>query len=65
MDYLQAEGFKLCEVHHCISFAEGVIIVIYIDDCLIVSKDKIQLEELLQNLKKKTIILTDEGDITS
>lgn len=55
-------GFKQSQVDPCVFFKKGIMILVYVDDCLIFSKDQKLTEETYQCLKKD-FDLNDEGSI--
>ena len=57
---LEQQGFKSSKTDPCLFLRDDTIIVTYVDDCLIFSKDKKNIDSLLDNLRK-TFTLTDEG----
>ena len=62
MLYLQAEPIvtEPSRVYPCVWYKEGIILVIYVDDCLIFSKNKESNDELI-NQPRENFTLTDEG----
>ena len=57
---LEEQGFKSSKTDPCLFLRNDAIIVTYVDDCLIFSKDKNKIDQLLDNLRK-IFKLTDEG----
>ena len=57
---LNKEGFKTSKIDPCLFLRHDVIIVTYVDDCLIFSKNQKIIEDLIKSLKQ-TSKLTDEG----
>ena len=52
------------KVDPCVFIVEDVIVLVYIDDCLIFSQDKDKINQLIDKLKnKEKLDLTDEGDV--
>ena len=52
------------KVDPCVFIGEDVIVLVYVDDCLIFSRDKDTINQLIDKLKnKEKLILTDEGDV--
>ena len=49
-------------VDPCIWYKDGMILVIYVDDCFIYSKEKKDTDELIDQLREN-FTLTDEGDV--
>ena len=62
--YLRADpiGMEPSRVDPCIWYKEDLILVIYVDDCLIYSKEKEATDELISQLREN-FTLTDEGDV--
>ena len=63
-NHLQIMGFQSSKVDRCVLFRENIIIMTYIDDFLIFSKDKLKAMTLIEDLKND-FYLTDEGDASS
>ena len=61
---LESEGFKKSEIDQCVFLRGDCIILVYVDDMIALSRNKKVLEQLVDNLKRKDYILTDEGPIT-
>ena len=57
---LNKEGFKSSKIDPCLFLRHDAIIVTYVDDCLIFSKNQKIIENLITSLKQ-TFKLTDEG----
>ena len=59
--HLQAHpiGMGLSRVDPCVCYKEDIILIMYVDDCLIFSKSKKLTDELIDQLKEK-FTLTDE-----
>ena len=53
-------GFVQCKTDQCVFFKDDVIILIYVDDCCIISEDEKKITETLNQLRKRYTI-TDEG----
>ena len=52
------------KVDPCVFIGEDVIFFVYVDDCLVFSRDKDKINHLIEKLKKKEKLdLTDEGDV--
>ena len=52
------------KVDPCVFIVEDVIILVYVDDCLILSRDKEKINQLIDKLKnKENLDLTDKGDV--
>ena len=51
------------KVDSCVSIGEDIIVLVYVDDCLIFSRDKDKINQLIEKLKnREKLDLTDEGD---
>ena len=61
---LEDEGFKQNKVDPCLFVRNNFIVICYVDDCCILSKDKETIDELLKNLSN-TFNLTHEGGVKS
>ena len=53
-------GFHSTETDQCVFIKDDVIILIYVDDCIIMSADKDKIAQTMESLKKRYAI-TDEG----
>ena len=64
--HLQADpiGMEPSRVDPCIWYKEGIVLVIYVDDCLIFSKEKPMADNLIKQLEID-FTLTDEGDVST
>ena len=64
--YLQAEsiGIEPSIVDPCVLYKEGIILVMYVDNCLIFSKNKESTDELINRLREN-FTLTDERDVNT
>ena len=52
------------KVDPCVFIGEDVIVLVYVDNCLIFSRDKDKINQLIEKLKnKEKLDLTDEGDV--
>ena len=60
---LEAEGYVRSEVDQCVFLREDLVILVYVDDMIALSKDEQILNKLVANLKSKNFILTDEGSL--
>ena len=60
-DNLCKQGFKQSHIDQCLFLKNDMIIVTYVDDCLIFSDSKVKIDNLLKELKK-IFNLTDEGE---
>jgi hypothetical protein len=57
---LEKIGFSQSDVDQCIFYRGNIIVICYVDDCLIFTKQESEATALISELKK-TFILTDEG----
>ena len=62
---LEDRDFKPSEVDPCLYLRKDMIILTYVDDCIIVGKSTKAIDNLVESLKNgpENFILTDEGDI--
>ena len=58
---LEQQSFKSSKTDPCLFLRNDTIIVTYVDDCLIFSKDKKNIDPLLDNLRKTFKLTDDEG----
>ena len=58
------EGFKQNKVDPCLFVRNNCIVIFYVDDCCIFSKDKEKIDALLINISK-AFKLTDDGGVKS
>ena len=61
---LTTMGFKQGLVDPCLFFRNGIVLVIYVDDCLIFTPEKHRADAFIKELEKRFTI-EDEGDITN
>ena len=61
---LESEGFVRSEIDQCVFIREDCIILVYVDDMIAIAKKKEVLDKLVDNLKRKNYILTDEGSLS-
>ena len=57
---LRKQGFKQSSIDPCLFLKNDMIIVTYVDDCLIFSDSKVKIDNLLKELKE-VFNLTDKG----
>ena len=55
-------GFKQCQTDQCVFYNDNVIILIYVDDCCIISKNEKNIQDTMNALKERYTI-TDEGEM--
>jgi hypothetical protein len=60
-------GFHLSAINPCLYFKKGMIIIIYVDDCIIVSDSMKDINTYVKFMKDcpEGYVLTDEGDINN
>jgi hypothetical protein len=60
-------GFHPSAIDPCLYFKKGMIIITYIDDCIIVSNSMKDINTFVKSIKDgpKGYVLTDEGDINN
>jgi len=56
-------GFKPCLTDPCVFTQKDLVVLVFVDDCLVFSKDKKKVDLFIDQLRDKRFILTDEGDI--
>ena len=61
---LESEGFVKLEVDQCVFMRGDCVILVYVDDMIALSKNAKVIDCLVENLKNKNYILTDEGPLT-
>ena len=49
---LEDRGFKTSQVDPCLFISKTVIVVAYVDDCLIFSKNKSDIDKLIRSFKE-------------
>ena len=54
-------GFKPTDSDPCILLKGSYLIVLYVDDCIIMSKSKAEADKIFNDLKNKGYKMTDEG----
>ena len=61
---LEKRDFIQSKIDPCVWFRKEMVLVTYVDDCLIFCKEKEQADELIKSLQKD-YSLTDEGDVST
>ena len=58
-------GFKPSQIDPCLYFKKGMIVLTYVDDCIIVGTEMKKIDSFVESMKngKENFDLTDEGDI--
>jgi hypothetical protein len=57
-------GFQQSKTDSCLFIRNDCILVVYVDDCLIISKDDTTIDTLIKTLSK-SFLLQDEGDVSA
>ena len=65
MGSLLARDFKPSDIDPCLYMGNGMIILTYVDDCIMVGPDMKLINKFVESMKNgsENFILTDEGDI--
>jgi hypothetical protein len=63
-DHLISVGFRQSIIDPCCFIKDDLIILCYVDDCLIFCHDSSKIDSLIQNLCAN-LILSDEGDVAA
>lgn len=58
-------GFVVSELDPCLFLKDDLIIVVYVDDAIIVSKDSSKVDDIIQTLKDDHFDLTQEGSLSA
>jgi hypothetical protein len=61
-DSLLARGFQQSSIDPCLFIRKDLILVVYVDDCLLFAKDDATLEKMILSLQAE-FVLTCEGDV--
>ena len=56
-------GFKPCMTDPCVFTKDDLIVLVFVDDCLVFSREKKKVDDFIAQLRHQSFILTDEGDI--
>jgi hypothetical protein len=62
-DALLKQGSKQSVSDPCMYCSDGVIVLTYVDDCLFFGKDKVKINNKIQNIQASGLKLTFEDDI--
>ena len=64
-DGLKDRGFNPSKIDQCLYMKDGMVILVYVDDCIIVGKDMGEMDEFMQSMQQvsENFVLTDEGSI--
>jgi hypothetical protein len=62
---LKDQGFKASTVNQCLYMHEGMMILVYVDDCIIIGKDMDDIDQFVLSMQNgpENFVLTDEGSI--
>ena len=62
---LKQRDFFPSEMDPCVYYKDNCIVLVYVDDCIIFSKDKSVIDDLIHSLMNgpENYVLTDEGEI--
>ena len=62
---LLVRGFTQSKIDPCLYFKKGMLIITYVDDCIIVAKSMVDINTFVESMKNgsEEFILTDEGNI--
>ena len=62
---LKQRDFFPSEIDPCVYYKDNCIVLVYVDDCIIFSKDKSVIDDLIHSLMNgpENYVLTDEGEI--
>jgi hypothetical protein len=58
-------GFKSSKVDQCLYMKDGMIVLVYVDDCIIVGDNMSKIDEFVQSMQNgpENFVLMDEGNI--
>jgi len=62
-NFLLSQGFKQCEHDHCVFIKEGIVVLSYVDDCLIFAQRNESITALIQSFCKIDFQFTEEGTV--
>jgi hypothetical protein len=64
-DWLLHQGFKTSSIDQCLYMKEGMMLLVYVEDCIIVGFDMSEIEDFVVSMQNgpENFILTDEGNI--
>ena len=62
---LEAQGFISSEVDSCLYMKYGMMVITYVDDCIIVGNSMNEIDAFIKSMKNgpEKFILTDKGDV--
>ncbi len=64
-DGLKDWGFKASTVDQCLDMCKGMMILVYVDNCIIIEKDMDDIDQFVLSMQNgpENFVLTDEGSI--
>ena len=64
-DGLMDRGFTPSKIDQCLYMKKGMIVLVYVDDCIIVGDDMTKIDKFVESMQNgpENFILTDEGNI--
>jgi hypothetical protein len=62
--YLEKNGFRQSSVDPCVFYRGSLILLCYVDDCLLFAKHQSEIDQLVAELHE-TFVMTDEGDVST
>ncbi len=64
-DGLKDQGFKASTVDQCLHMCKGMMILVYVDGCIIIGKDIDEIDQFVLSMQNGPVnfVLTDEGSI--
>ena len=62
-DHLLSDGFQQSSSDPCVFLKKGLIVVSYVDDCLIFAPNKKDIDAFIKTLTNAKFQCTDEGDV--
>lgn len=64
-DGLMDRGFRPTKIDQCLYMKKGMIVLVYVDDCIIVGDDMTKINKFVESMQNgpENFILTDEGSI--
>ena len=62
---LHSRGFKDSVADSCVFLRQDLIVLVYVDECILIGKNKSVIEEFIKSLKNgpENFIFMDEGDL--
>jgi hypothetical protein len=64
-DGLKVQGFKASTVDQCLYMRKGIMILVYVDNCIIIGKDMDDIDQFVLSMQNgpENFVLMDEGSI--